>query len=243
MVAIVKLTFLGTRGEIKARTPQHRMHSSLLVRGNNCVVLIDCGADWLNRAFEVRPHAIFLTHAHSDHAAGLRNGAPCEVFATVDTWNGVRGFAIQRRSLIRLRDAVRIRDLAFEAFPVEHSLIAPAVGFRISCRRKSIFYVPDVVSIIHQEQALSGISTYIGDGASISRPLVRTRNGAQIGHASIAAQLQWCQQEGVGRAIFTHCGSQIVTANEKQIARRIEDLGRKLALEASIANDGLEITV
>jgi phosphoribosyl 1,2-cyclic phosphodiesterase len=82
----MKVTFLGTRGEIEARTRQHGMHSSPLITRDGCAVLIDCGADWLKPAMKLRLNAIFLTHAHSDHTGGPRNGAPCEVFATGEAW-------------------------------------------------------------------------------------------------------------------------------------------------------------
>src|SRR5437764_14501648 len=87
-----------------------------------------------------------------------------------------------RKSLAK---SIEIGDISLEAFPVEHSLIAPAAGYRITCAGNSIFYVPDVVSVCDQARALSGASVYIGDGASISRPLVRKRDGALIGHAPI----------------------------------------------------------
>jgi ribonuclease BN (tRNA processing enzyme) len=41
----MKLTFLGTRGEIDARTRRHRMHTSLLVSYRSANVMIDCGLD------------------------------------------------------------------------------------------------------------------------------------------------------------------------------------------------------
>jgi hypothetical protein len=53
----MKLFFPGTRGDIDART---RMHSCLLVEGQ---VLIDCGADWLDKLEQLRPTVIVLTHA------------------------------------------------------------------------------------------------------------------------------------------------------------------------------------
>ncbi len=64
----VKLTFLGTRGEIDARTRRHRMHTSLLVSYRSANVMIDCGLDWLGKLERVGPNAIVLTHAHPDHA-------------------------------------------------------------------------------------------------------------------------------------------------------------------------------
>jgi len=49
------LTFLGTRGEIEARSRRHRMHSSLLVACRNREVMIDCGLDWSSRIMNLQP--------------------------------------------------------------------------------------------------------------------------------------------------------------------------------------------
>lgn len=239
----MKLTFLGTRGEIEARTRQHRMHSSLRIAQDGSTVIIDCGLDWLKRVTKMRPNAIFLTHAHSDHAGGLKNGALCEVFATDETWKRLENFAIRNRSLVRLHQPIKIDSLTFEAFPVEHSLIAPAVGYRVTSAGSSIFYVPDVASIPELARALKGVSVYIGDGATVTRPLVRKRDKALIGHAPITVQLQWCTQEGVRRAFFTHCGTQIVSDDERALAEKIHGLASELAVDARIAHDGLEIVV
>jgi hypothetical protein len=47
--------------------------------------------------------------------------------------------------VLPLRKPERICGVAFEAFAVEHSLLAPAVGYRVSAGRACFFYVPDVV--------------------------------------------------------------------------------------------------
>jgi ribonuclease BN (tRNA processing enzyme) len=57
----MKLTFIGTRGEIEARTRRHRMHSSLLVSYRRANVMIDCGLDWLGKIALHHPDAIVLT--------------------------------------------------------------------------------------------------------------------------------------------------------------------------------------
>ena len=239
----MKLTFLGTRGEIQARTREHRMHSSALVTDRRCRIMIDCGRDWLKRVTKMRLSAIFLTHAHSDHADGLKNGAPCEVFATAETWEKLRNFGIRSRSVVPPHEPIKIGELTFQAFPVEHSLRAPAVGYRLASNNSSVFYVPDVASIPELEQVLSGVSVYIGDGATVRRSLIRQRAGALIGHAPITVQLQWCKQENVPRAFFTHCGSQIVNAGPKATAEEIRTLGHRLSIDAQIAHDGLEIAL
>ena len=73
--------------------------------------------------------------------------------------------------------------------------------------------------------------------------MVRSRDHALIGHAPIVAQLAWCENEGVDRAIFTHCGSAIVRVNARMIEDRISQLGADYGVESRIAYDGLTLTV
>lgn len=205
--------------------------------------MVDCGLDWLEALGRLRPSAIVLTHAHPDHAAGLRGGSPCPVFATEVTWQALRRYPVREREVVALRRPLVIGGIAFEAFPLEHSLRAPAVGYRITAGKARIFYAPDVVSIPDQEDALKDLGVYIGDGASITRAIVRRRDGIPIGHASIRMQLDWCAAEGVGRAIFTHCGSEIVRAAARQAAAKVDALGEERGVRAEIARDGMEVTV
>ena len=238
----MKITFLGTRGEIERRTELHRRHSSLLVAHRGRRVTIDCGADWLGQIPRPSPDAMVLTHAHPDHVGGLRGGSPCPVYATDATWRAIERYDIAERAVVRSRVPVTIGGIVFEAFPLEHSLRAPAVGYRISAGKVTVFYAPDVVSIHAQRQGLAGIGLYVGDGASTVRPIVRRRNGALIGHASIRDQLDWCAGEGVTRAIFTHCGSEVVRGHQHAVAR-VAALGRERGVDAGIAYDGMEVTL
>jgi phosphoribosyl 1,2-cyclic phosphodiesterase len=234
----MKLTFLGTRGEIEARTALHRMHSCLMVDGR---VLVDCGADWLSKISALHPQAIILTHAHLDHVGGLKRGAPCPVYATAQTWCALKRFPIRDRKQIDPRRPVTIGGIEFEAFSVEHSLIAPAVGYRITADGVAVFYVPDLVSISERHEALSAVRLYIGDGASIIRPILRRRAEVLIGHASVRDQLDWCRDEGVSQAVITHCGSQIVKTDARTAAARIQVLGRERGVQVVIAHDGLKL--
>jgi phosphoribosyl 1,2-cyclic phosphodiesterase len=127
----MQLTFIGTRGEIDARTRRHRMHTSLLVSYRSADVMIDCGFDWLGRLNRVDPSAIVLTHAHPDHAWELKRGAPCPVYAPERTWQELLHYPINERRLIKERTATKICGITFEAFPVEHSILSPAGIIRI----------------------------------------------------------------------------------------------------------------
>jgi phosphoribosyl 1,2-cyclic phosphodiesterase len=239
----MKLTFLGTRGNIEARSPIHRRHTALLVSYRGRDVMIDCGADWCGRLDEVALRALVVTHAHPDHAQGLEDGAPCPVHATAEAWEAMADWPIAERRLIRPREPVRVEGLTFEAFPVEHSLRAPAVGYRVSAGRAVIFYVPDVVFIREREAALGGVRLYIGDGATLTRPLVRRRDDHLIGHTPVRTQLTWCQEAGIARAIITHCGSEIVRGDSAEVEARVRAMGEEHGVEASIARDGMTLVL
>jgi Beta-lactamase superfamily domain len=129
----------------------------------------------------------------------------------------------------------------FEAFPVEHSIRVPAVGYRVMADGAVFFYVPDVAAIGDRREALGGIALYIGDGATITRSMVRRRDHVLIGHAPIVTQLSWCEAEGVARAIFSHCGSGVVTGTSRLIAARIKKLGAERGVDAGVAFDGLTL--
>jgi phosphoribosyl 1,2-cyclic phosphodiesterase len=190
----LELTFLGTRGEIEVRSRRHRRHSSLLVQCDEARIMIGCGTDWLGRLHGIAPTAIVLTHAHPDHAAGLAEGAPCPVYATKVTWDLIRRFPIDDRRNLPLRKSIMIDGVRFKAFPVEHSIRAPAVGFRVSAGGACFFYVPDVAGIPDAAHALRGINVYIGDGATMRRSMVRRKRRTVIGHAPISSQLAWCER-------------------------------------------------
>ncbi len=239
----MKLRFLGTRGEIEPRTRRHRMHSSLLVSYRRANVMIDCGLDWLGKFERLRPSTIVLTHAHPDHAWGLKNGAPCPVHAPKKTWLSLKNCQVEDRHLINERVPTKICGIRFEAFAVEHSLLAPAVGYRVSAGRACIFYAPDLIFIHDRAAALKNAQIYIGDGATLARSFVRKRGDKLIGHATVRTQLGWCAKEGVSRAIITHCGSEIVTGDERNLAARLRAMGAERGVEIRIAHDGMELVL
>jgi len=242
-VGAIELIFLGTRGEIQIRSRRHRRHSSLLVHHGDARMMIDCGADWLGRLRAIAPTAILLTHAHPDHAAGLAEGAPCPVYATEKTLELLHRYPIHDRHTLVPRKSITIGGVKLEAFPVQHSIRAPAVGYRGSAENRSFFYLPDVAELRGVLAALGGVDIYIGDGATMRRSMVREKNGTLIGHAPITTQLGWCEKAGVRRAIFTHCGSPIVRGDSRQVEKIVRRLGLERGIDARTAYDGLTLTM
>lgn len=239
----MKLIFLGTRGNTEARTEQHHRHSSLMISQNGHQAMIDCGDDWSGEVSRLGPEAIVLTHAHADHAGGLKDGAPAAVYATEESWGIMESFHIEDREVIAPRRLIEICGVCFEAFPLDHSTRAPAVGYRITAGGVTAFYAPDVVWIHDRKEALRGAKLYVGDGATVARSMVRRSGEALIGHTPIRTQLTWCQKEGVPQAIFTHCGTEIVEGDERALAAKVQEMARERGVEAEIAHDGMELVL
>ena len=101
--------------------------------------------------------------------------------------------------------------------------------------------MPDVAGFPDHREALADIALFIGDGASTTRPLLRRRHGVPLGHAPIRVQLGWCRDAGVRHAVFTHCGTEIVGADPRELGAEIRALAREYGVRARIAYDGLEI--
>lgn len=234
----MKLTFHGTLSSIEKRNDRHARQSLLEIAFGGRRLLIDCGSDWLGQLPLADPAALLLTHAHPDHIGGLVHGAPCPVYADAVTWEKIDTFPLSRRRLVTPRAPFYVAGIRCEAFALQHSPRAPAVGYRIQAGRSTIFYCPDVAAIPEQRQALSGVQIYIGDGASYCQSLLRIEDGMLYGHAPLPDQLRWCAQQRIPRMLVSHCGEEII-ADEHRIAHQLQSRASKSGITASIAHDGM----
>lgn len=82
---------------------------------------------------------------------------------------------IRDRRRMPLKKSVAIGGLRFKAYRVQHSIRAPAVGYRVSTKAGSFFYMPDVARLPNIAEALGGVGVYIGDGATMRRSMVRVK--------------------------------------------------------------------
>jgi hypothetical protein len=124
----------------------------------------------------------------------LARGAACPVYATEQTWSLIDRFPLVDRHRVEPGYPFRIGTIGFEAFSVEHSLRTPAVVYRVTAGRTAFLCVPDLAAFRERAEALRGIALYIGDGATVTRFIVRQRNHESIGHAPVFRQLAWCSE-------------------------------------------------
>jgi hypothetical protein len=164
------------------------------------------------------------------------------VYAPEKTWQELRHYPIKERRLIKERTPTKICGITFEAFPVEHSILSPAVGYRVSGGCARSFYAPDLIFIHERGAALDRVQIYIGDGAAVTRSFIRKRGKALIGHSPVRTQLTWCEKEGVPKAIITHCGSEIVTGDEREMSAKLRAIAVERHVEVRIAYDGMKVT-
>jgi uncharacterized LabA/DUF88 family protein len=55
--------------------------------------------------------------------------------------------------------------------------------------------------------------------------------------------LTWCEKEGVPRAIITHCGSEIVTGDEREVFAKLRAMAAERGVDVRIAHDGMKLTL
>jgi ribonuclease BN (tRNA processing enzyme) len=234
----LKITFLGTKGYIEESSRLHRMHSAVLLECAGKRLLLDAGQTWAGRLSRVRPDWIAITHAHPDHSFGLAEGTAAPVYVSAESYERLKRYPVKRFRVFDAGDLIRLGPFRVRPYDVIHSIRAPAVGFRIHASRTSLVYNPDVISIPDEADVLRNVALYIGDGASLTRPLVRRRGPLLFGHTTVRAQLKWCERHRIPRAYITHCGKQIVEMNPAEGRRRIAAIAPP-GVHITIAHDGL----
>src|SRR3989344_4577480 len=175
----MKLTFLGTKGYIEESSSPHHYHSSLLLESQNFRLLIDHGL--LSKKLKtINPDAILITHGHPDAFKWLKEDENYsgKIYVTRETKQLSR-FS-QNFSLLRLNQWTTIGPFKVLAYRVIHSVLAPAVGFKIKAG-KTLIYNSDLV-VPKNKVILKDVDLYIGDGSSVRGNLVRKKKNQLFGH-------------------------------------------------------------
>ncbi|MBE0480136.1 MAG: MBL fold metallo-hydrolase [Dehalococcoidia bacterium] len=231
---MASLVFLGTKGEIEESSPRHSYHSSLLIESGSRIV-IDYGVLRKHSLDEIGPDALFITHAHPDHYAWLKEEIYTDipVYLTRETLDYGK-YKPRMTKVLEPGTPVTAGHIEICPYRVIHSTRAPAVGYRLTVANRRLVYNPDLVDIVDKDAILQGVDYYIGDGSSIRANLVRRRGETIFGHARISTQINWCRRHGIENIIFTHLGKETI---EK------EDEFRNDHPDISMAYDGMALEI
>jgi ribonuclease BN (tRNA processing enzyme) len=232
---MIKLRFLGTKGEIEEETPVHRFHSSMLIEPGGTKLLIDYGLLRQHTLEETAPDAVLITHAHPDHYSWLKQDVPSDtpVYLTQVSLDYGK-FRPRNPHVVTPMKPLKVGPFKCMAYEVIHSIRCPAVGWKLTVDSRTLVYNSDLVDIVEKDKVLAGVDWYIGDGSAVRANLVRRRDDTLFGHTRIITQVHWCEKSGIKNMIFTHLGRE--TLREEQNFKREHP-------EVIFARDGLEMEI
>jgi ribonuclease BN (tRNA processing enzyme) len=240
------LHFYGTKGFVEEESPAHKGHSAFLIESGGFRLLCDFGQNRKGLLGEIAPDAVFVSHAHPDHAWGLEEGTKLPVYASAITHELTKDFPIAHRVVLEPGKEKKVGPWRLTAFPVIHSVRCPCVAARLETGEGVIVYSGDIVSFERPEEALVGARLYIGDGSTLTGSLVRRHpSGVLMGHTTVRAQLGWLARESVPRAVFSHFGKAPIEMGESALADKLAELAAAKApdCEVSAARDGQRIEI
>lgn len=242
----MRIEFYGTRGFVEESSRAHRGHSAVVLEADGFRLLCDFGANRRGMLREIRPDAIFISHAHPDHGGGLVEGTDLPVYASAVTHRIQADLPYCNRRALSPGRAARIGPFRLTGIPVVHSVRCPCTAARIAAKGTTLVYSGDIVAFPDPGKALAGAQLYIGDGSILSGSLVRRHvSGALIGHTSVRAQLGWLAKAAVPRAIFTHFGRGPIGMGERALRKVLAALAAQRApgCRVTAARDGLSVEV
>ena len=194
----MRITLLGTRGNIESSAPGYSKHSGILVDG---LILLDIGE---KEHLKHRPKYIFITHLHSDHAAIEADDVP----------EGTMIYAPEpspKLPMIRtVAEAVRVGAYTVTPIPTVHSQRVKSVGYLVEKNRQRMFYSSDLVKIMPRFHCmLKPLAFVITEGSFIrAKGLIRedAATGRPIGHNGIPDLVQFFSRF-TNFIIITHYGT------------------------------------
>src|SRR3989344_1682923 len=129
---MAELIFPGTKGFIEEHTKKHFYNSSILIKHKNFKLMVDHGIK--SRPLKkLNPDAIIITHAHPDHYIWAKKDIETKtpVYFPKETFNCGK-FNPKKYKIIEPGKKFRAGPFAVLPYKVIHSLICPAIGFKIS---------------------------------------------------------------------------------------------------------------
>jgi len=223
----LKIKILGTKGEIKEYSKDHKKHSGILI-GN---ILFDIGEE---EFLKYKPKAIFITHLHPDHAYFVKDKKEIKYKGNIyspEEYNNVK----------KIKNPIKIDKYKITPIPTIHSKKVKSNAYLIENSYK-ILYTGDMIWINKKyHNKIKNCDLVITDGSSFDRDLIRKdkKTGEIYGHSSIPKLVKLFKNLNAKSIIITHFGKYMIEKPKEYIRKILELEDSKI----HIAKDGREFNM
>jgi ribonuclease BN (tRNA processing enzyme) len=231
----MRVTILGTRGEIEQTAPYHSRHSGILVDG---ALLVDCGErEFLDRT----PEAVLITHLHPDHAYFVRAGterppAGIPIYAP----EGYKDYGLKV-----LEGPAVIAGCRVQPVPSHHSLKVRSQAYVIARGASKILYTGDMVWINKDfHHFFEGLDLVITEASYFRKGglVIQDKGTGQIyGHTG-TPDLVRVFKDFCRRIVLVHFGGWFYK-DIRRAREALRELGRANGVRIEAGRDGGEIAV
>ena len=231
----MRVTILGTRGEIAQTAPYHSRHSGILI---DETLMVDLGErEFLDRG----PKAVLITHLHPDHAYFVRAGAErppagISIFAP----EGYKDYG-----LTVLDRPETIAGYGVRPVPSHHSLKVRSHAYLIARGPAKILYTGDMAWINKDYHPLfEGLDLVITEASAFRKGglIIRDKATGQIyGHTGVP-DLVRLFKDYCRRVVLVHFGGWFYK-DIGQARTAIRELGRANGVVLEAGRDNQEIVV
>lgn len=230
----MKITILGTRGEIDTSSPYHSKHSGVLINDD---LLLDCGEQSF---LKHNPRWIVITHLHPDHAFFVRSPRD-NIKINVPLYAPEK---YKGQTIVVPTSMFKVGDYRITPIPTIHSLKVKSTAYVIEHKGTKIVYTGDVVWIekryhhlFEDVDLVITEASYIRKGGLIRRDVETDKIYGHTGVPNLIALFK----KYTSTILFVHFGSWFYensAAAHKQFKRLARDNDN---IDLIVGYDGLTI--
>jgi ribonuclease BN (tRNA processing enzyme) len=228
----MKITILGTRGEIEESAPYHSKKSGVLL---NDTLLLDVGDV---RFLKYNPEYILITHLHPDHAYFVRHHEKPSI--------SVPMYAPEKYDNAQIdvmHKLFKIKNYKITPIPTVHSIKVKSNAYLIEHEKKRLLYTGDMIWIDKRYQTKLGILDLVITEASFMRAggMVRKKDEKIFGHTGVPNLIHLFKKH-TNKILFMHFGAWFYK-NIQKARKDFKQLARENQLELIVGYDGLTIEI
>lgn len=225
----MKITILGTRGEIEEKTQHHKLHSGVVLEDP---ILIDVGEseylDFVEKEIARRPE-IFLTHMHPDHLFPLKTKDWSRLKQTKVPIYAPEVPKELENKVVKLKknQSVAFIRTRVTAIPTIHSKKVKSTAYLVEKDGLKVLVTGDLIWINKRwHDLIENCDVVITDGSSFDKPIIRRdeKTGEIYGHNSVVNLVGLFKKLGAKKIVITHLGKWFMD-NPEEGRKKIESLG------------------